>query len=104
MRAKDSDDAGIKSIFATTHAMLFFGTPHRGLFIEDVISMVDEESQPNRKRLVEEIERECGSITSDMERFINLAKDLKILSFYETLETPKVAKVRINAYPYMDKD
>jgi hypothetical protein len=93
--SQPNGDLGDQSLVKATYAVLFFGVPHRGLFIEDVISMVKEESQQQRIPLLEEINRASQLITSELESFINLAVDLKILSFYETGQTRKVIKVRI---------
>lgn len=97
MRARASDeDLAAQSLVRATYGVLFFGVPHRGLFIDDVINMVEAESQHQRIPLLKEINKTSEFITSELESFINLAARLKILSFYETAQTRQVMKVRAN--------
>ncbi|KAI9765188.1 MAG: hypothetical protein M1840_007781 [Geoglossum simile] len=79
---------GIRSIVQATYAVVFFGTPHRGLFNEDLISII----QTERENLLREINQTVNHITPELENFINLAAQLEILSFYETRQTRRIVK------------
>ncbi|EXJ76254.1 uncharacterized protein A1O5_00762 [Cladophialophora psammophila CBS 110553] len=84
------------SLVKSTHALLFFAVPHRGITLEDVAKMVEEESEPHRASLVQEIIELSDSITPGMESFINMTMDKNIVSFYETRLTKAVMKVSVN--------
>ncbi|OAP62382.1 hypothetical protein AYL99_04585 [Fonsecaea erecta] len=75
VRARDEDNG---SLVKSTHAFLFFGVPHRGISIDDVSKMVDEDSQPQRALLVQEVKVDSSHITPTMERFINMTVGKKI--------------------------
>ncbi|OQU98905.1 Ankyrin repeat-containing protein [Cladophialophora immunda] len=87
--AREKDDG---SLVKSTHAFLFFGVPHRGISLEDVAKMVDEDSQPQRALLVREIIQSSSGIDPIMESFINMTMGKKIVSFYETRMTRAVTR------------
>ena len=82
--------------------MLFFGTPHRGLIIDDIKQMVAEGNITNspssaeqhpRMRLLQQIEGESDLLKNQLVDFKNLIGDRKIVSFYETLQTKRLQLV-----------
>ncbi|KAI5841055.1 hypothetical protein DFP73DRAFT_516555 [Morchella snyderi] len=84
-----SNDAA-DDIFKSTYATAFFGTPHRGLFVDDILSMAHE-MEEERIELVQSIGG--GEVLRDeLETFIGLAPGLKILSFYEQMKTKRLKK------------
>ncbi|KAF2458876.1 hypothetical protein BDY21DRAFT_282753 [Lineolata rhizophorae] len=87
-------DAKICSIVKATYGMHFFGVPHNGIALDDVVDMVKDGSKPERVELVNEIINTAKSLTFPKENFKNMATNLKIVSFYETNMTKKVIKVR----------
>jgi hypothetical protein len=94
VEAKGKDrDIMCQSLVKATYALLFFGVPHRGIKLDDVVNMLEGESQAQGVSLVQEIIAASSEITIDVERFINLTMDMKIVSFYETGLTREVAKV-----------
>ncbi|KAF8242522.1 hypothetical protein K440DRAFT_565337, partial [Wilcoxina mikolae CBS 423.85] len=83
-------DSTARSMFNATKALMFFGTPHRGLPIDDILSMVDEEKHGERAELVRSIDRESGTLEASLQKFIGIAERFKIFSFYELKKSKKL--------------
>jgi hypothetical protein len=83
------------SIFTATQAVMFFGTPHRGLLTEDILSMVYGDEHMERAQLVESINRSSQDLQTQLEDFIAIAAAgrFKIFSFYETKKSRKLVRV-----------
>ncbi|KAK5656647.1 hypothetical protein OQA88_4627 [Cercophora sp. LCS_1] len=64
------------SLVTATRGILFFGVPHSGLFVEDVVSMVGE-GHP-RKQLVEKLSKSSDALRSQLRDFRNIARNFKI--------------------------
>lgn len=76
-------DAAAGDIFKSTFATAFFGTPHRGLFVDDILKMAGK-MEKERIELVRSI---CeDNLRDELKKFIRLAPGLKILSFYEQMK------------------
>ncbi|KAL7272191.1 hypothetical protein RUND412_005018 [Rhizina undulata] len=86
--------AGNQDLVASTCAVMFFGTPHRGILMNDVRKMLEEDNHNPRIGLLEEIENELN-LEPDLKEFIKLASagGFKVVSFYERLQTAEVVKV-----------
>ena len=74
------------------YGILFFGTPHKGMYIEPFLRMVG--NQPNRQ-LVRALAPGSQYLDQLSERFRSeyQLQDSKIITYYETSET-QVAEVR----------
>ncbi|KAL7270520.1 hypothetical protein RUND412_006774 [Rhizina undulata] len=76
---------------------MFFGTPHRGILLEDVRKMLENESGHPRIDLLKEIGNALN-LEPDLKKFINLAQGFKVVSFYERLQTAEIAKNSKNKF------
>jgi protein SERAC1 len=73
---------------------LFFGTPHKGLLIDDIKQMVTQEGDHPRAELLEQIRLQSDVLTHQLADFKNLIRDRKIVSFFETQKTRRLHLVR----------
>lgn len=80
------------ALFQSTRAAIFFGTPHRGLLVDDILAMVGEGSP--RVALVNSISSGSNVLKIELEKFFDCSASLRIVSFYETMQTRKLVKVR----------
>lgn len=95
MRAKESEPSSDQShIFPSTYATIFFGTPHRGLVVDDIRASLEEES--SRHALLDSIEKGAGLLEAELSRFIDYCSDIRIVNFYETGQTRKLVRVCID--------
>jgi hypothetical protein len=83
-------DASADDIFKSAFATAFFGTPHRGLLVDDILSMTNE-MEEERIDLVRSIGG-GDNLRDELENFISLAPGLKILSFYEQMKGKRLKK------------
>ncbi|KAL7268500.1 hypothetical protein RUND412_008873 [Rhizina undulata] len=89
---------GNSYLVAATCAVIFFGTPHRGISMEDVRKMLAHYDVHNpRIGLLDEIKNE-RNLEPDLENFFKLAEGFKVVSFYERIQTAEVAKNSENRY------
>ncbi|KAL7274139.1 hypothetical protein RUND412_002973 [Rhizina undulata] len=89
---------GNSYLVAATCAVLFFGTPHGGILMEDVSIMLEDQDVHNpRIKLLEEIKNK-SNLERDLNKFKRLAEGFKVVSFYERLQTAEVAKNSENIY------
>jgi hypothetical protein len=93
-----------KRIFDSTRAILFFGTPHQGLGVNELLSMVEDMSlaPQSRSNFVKQLKEGSNFLVTHKEEITNLwdpsstsHSDIKIVSFYETKKTATVKKVRV---------
>jgi hypothetical protein len=84
----ESDKANLKSIYG----MLFFGVPSQGMSIESLVPMV--ENQPNRFFL-ESLSKVTDGLRAQRQNFRQVFpfKDSRVISFYETKQSPTAQKV-----------
>ena len=71
-------------------AIVFMGAPHQGLEITSLVALV--KGQPT-EALVEELRAGSHTLEYLRDNFRHVAKDIEILSFYETLPTKTFAEV-----------
>lgn len=92
MKCKElsGSDASADDIFKSAFATAFFGTPHRGLLVDDILSMTNE-MEEERIDLVRSIGG-GDNLRDELENFISLAPGLKILSFYEQMKGKRLKK------------
>jgi hypothetical protein len=91
---RPAGDLWADSVFQATRASMFFGTPHRGLLTEDILSMMDMETHGERAKLVESIDKNNKDLEAHLRRFINITPRFRIFSFYELKKSKKLVKVR----------
>jgi hypothetical protein len=97
--ADDRDDPTVATLNKATYGLLFFGTPHKGLFIKDILGIIEGDNP--RRGLVEELREKSLSLQLQISDFRNLARDYKIVSFYETQQSRRLKWVnRLQAHSY----
>lgn len=72
---------------------MFFGTPHKGLVIDDIKKMVAGEDQHPRIELLHQIDHKSDILKYQLADFKNLMCDRRIVSFYETQQTRRLELV-----------
>lgn len=89
-----------EALFQHTRATLFFGTPHRGMLVDDILNMIGDRSQ--RLKLVESLTTGSEELRRELERFINysVSTDLKIVNFKEKDRSRKLKQVCRCARPW----
>ena len=86
------DESNGNEVLKALHGLVFIGVPHRGLKVEHLMAMV--ENQPNQK-LVEALEPESFHLQTLHESFVHAIKSArpKVYSWFETAESNTVIKV-----------
>lgn len=70
--------------------MLLFGTPHKGLVVDDIQKMVVGQDSHPRSALLEQIRSKSDLLAFQLDDFRNLIRDRKVVSFYEMGQTRKL--------------
>lgn len=85
-------------IYKSTCAALFFGTPHRGFDIENILTMVDQSNYKERADLVNFLRPDSEDLKKILREFLALdvLDRIKIVSFYEMMKSQQIVKVRSN--------
>ncbi|KAI5845839.1 hypothetical protein DFP73DRAFT_476894 [Morchella snyderi] len=81
------DDPAVYAIHQATRGVIFYGTPHRGFLVDDILGMLNPQENSERVKLVNSINKNSDLLHSELERFVDLAMQLRIVSFYERLQT-----------------
>lgn len=98
VQTDERDHATIAALHRATYGILFFGTPHKGLVIDDIQRMVAGEDYHPRTELLEQIKLKSDLLMYQLADFKNLIRDRKIISFYETQQTRRLELVRYLNY------
>jgi len=87
------NDIHYNDIVRSVRSMVFLATPHRGTNLADVLNKVLSACifALSPKQYIAEMKTNSPALQDINEQFRNLAKNLDIISFYETLETKTVA-------------
>ena len=72
--------------------ILFFAVPHRGVDIEDLISIIAADAHP-RTTLLQHIQVSSELLKVQLQDFINALDTIKIVSFYETEQSRRLIRV-----------
>ncbi|KAF8246653.1 hypothetical protein K440DRAFT_683829 [Wilcoxina mikolae CBS 423.85] len=95
---KSKNGSQYKHLFDSTRAIFFFGTPHQGLEVNELLSMVEDVSQgkkTSRSELVKQLREGSDFLDTQRDDITNLwgpTSNIQIFSFYETKKTPTVRK------------
>jgi len=86
-----------RQIFDSTCAIHFFGTPHQGLEIDELLSMIDDVShgQSSRSDFVKQLQEGANFLDTQRDDITSLwdqTSSIEIVSFYETKTTAVVKK------------
>jgi hypothetical protein len=87
------DHPAITSLHRATYGMLLFGTPHRGLMVNDIERMLAGQENHPRYHLLQQISNKSDILVHQLADFKNLIRDRKIVSFYETEQTRQLEYV-----------
>jgi hypothetical protein len=93
-QADNEDHPAIAALHKATYGILFFATPHKGLMIDDIQSMIAEIEKHPRNTLLQQINRQSDLLISQLTDFKDLIHDRKIVSFFETERTRRLEWVR----------
>jgi hypothetical protein len=94
VQTDERDDAIIAALYKATYGILFFGTPHQGLPVDNIQGIIAGEEQHPRTALLEQIKVKSDLLIYQRADFRNLIRDRKIISFYETQQTKGLQLVR----------
>lgn len=94
VQTDERDHATVAALLKATYGILFFGTPHKGLLIDDIQRMVAGEDQHPRMKLLEQIKQDSDLLINQLTDFKNLIRDRRIVSFYETQQTRRLQQVK----------
>lgn len=94
VQTDERDHATIAALPKATYGILFFGTPHKGLLINDIKHMVTGDDDHPRTELLEQIRAKSDLLMYQLADFKNHIRDWKIASFYETQQTRQLKFVR----------
>lgn len=94
-----STGLAFRSIFKATYATVFFGTPHRGFAVDDILGIIDKKTGSGRVALVESIRKNSAHLTIGLDSFLSFATRFKIISLYEQMMTQKPVEVGFRAWP-----
>ncbi|RDW85279.1 hypothetical protein BP6252_02869 [Coleophoma cylindrospora] len=92
VQTNESDHPTIAALYKATYGILFFGTPHKGLVVDDIRRMIQDAERHPRQSLLEEISTKSDLLSYQLADFKNLIRDRKIVSFYEMQQTRRLEK------------
>jgi hypothetical protein len=73
-------------------AFLFFGTPHKGLLVNEIRKMLVDPKHP-RHDLLGQLDSSNKFLGEQLGHFKNVLNERKVYSFYETKLTRELAQV-----------
>ncbi|PMD58736.1 uncharacterized protein K444DRAFT_415699 [Hyaloscypha bicolor E] len=89
-QADEEDHPAIATLHKATYGILFFATPHKGLVIDDIQTMLAGTENHPRNTLLQQINLKSDLLISQLGDFKNLIRDRKIVSFFETEQTQRL--------------
>ncbi|KAL6900028.1 hypothetical protein GGI43DRAFT_406131 [Trichoderma evansii] len=87
VQTNEDDHPTIATLHKATYGILLFGIPHKGLVVNDIESMLDNQDNHPRNALLQQIRVKSDLLENQLADFKNLVRDRKIVSFYETRQT-----------------
>ncbi|KAF2635275.1 hypothetical protein P280DRAFT_412043 [Massarina eburnea CBS 473.64] len=81
-----------RAFYNAMDAFFFFGTPHKGLSVQEILDMLVDPNHP-RVDLLGQIDSKNKFLGDQLRNFKNVLGDRKVTSFYETKLTRKLVKV-----------
>ncbi|KAA8904868.1 hypothetical protein FN846DRAFT_907600 [Sphaerosporella brunnea] len=79
--------APLDALLQATRGILFFGTPHRGMLVEDLVQALKKSGITEREGLLAEIQQNSKTLELQLGRFVDICDGFKIASFYELKPT-----------------
>lgn len=77
--------------FKATRGILFFAVPHRGMDVEDMIKAIKYGNTSERR--LDQISKDQSYWRQELDSFVDVIRDFKVASFYETALTRRLIKV-----------
>lgn len=90
---KDQQIGGL--ILKATCGILFFAVPHRGMDVQDMIAAIKYGQTSNKLRQISDEETYWRQ---ELESFVDIIKDCKVASFYETALTRRLIVASTSFY------
>lgn len=84
---KRGGNSAVDTLLLSMCGILFFGVPHRGALVGTMEKLLREEDHYQRLDLLDEIRRGSSVMKRDLDRFVDLAYDFNIYTFYAMNET-----------------
>lgn len=83
------------ALYKAARLALFFGTPHRGFNVDDILSMINKETGRDRRELVRSLEPGSQVLERGLIRFRDVANQskLEVATFYEMMKTRRPVQV-----------
>jgi hypothetical protein len=78
-------------LYNAIEAFIFFGTPHRGLIVDEIREMLANPNHP-RLDLLGQIDSSNHFLDDELRRFKNVLKERKVVSFYERRQTRQLVR------------
>jgi hypothetical protein len=91
----EEDHPAITSLHRATYGMILFAIPHKGLVMDDIQQMLAGDQSHPREQLLRQISSNSDTLIHQLADFKNLIRDRKVVSFYETEQTRRLALVRV---------
>ncbi|KAJ5712968.1 uncharacterized protein N7483_010149 [Penicillium malachiteum] len=91
IQTMEEDHPAITSLHRATYGMMLFAIPHKGLVIDDIQQMLASDGRHPRGQLLQQISSKSDLLIHQLADFKNLIRDRKVVSFYETEQTRRLA-------------
>ncbi|EKG20604.1 Actin-like protein [Macrophomina phaseolina MS6] len=92
-----SGNAQNNTVCNATYGMLFFGTPHKGISMDNIRKFIPETNHP-RHALLNQLQLNSEVLLDKLTLFKEILGDRRIMSFYEVDQTQQLAEVNSSAY------
>lgn len=85
----------VHSLYKAARLAIFFGTPHRGFNVDDILGMINRSTGADRIKLVESLQPGSRVLEVGLQNFREMANrtGLQVSTFYETMKTQRPVKV-----------
>ena len=92
VQTNKDDHPTIASLHSATYGMLMFGTPQKGILLDDIQQMISKNGIHLRSGLFD-LNRTFDLLANQLVDFKDLIRDRKVMSFYERRQTRRLEPV-----------
>ncbi|KAF2010868.1 hypothetical protein BU24DRAFT_496047 [Aaosphaeria arxii CBS 175.79] len=85
-RSNMDNNAALHAIYQATYSIFFFGTPHKGMGVDNFRRMMGKNDN-GRDALLDDIKKKSSVLEHLQDDFRNIIRERKIVSFYELNQT-----------------
>ena len=89
-----------RKTYRSVYGVLFFGAPHQGMEVEDIVDMATDLGAQERLHLVSVLEKGSEPLQQHLGSLTSLAGDFRIVSFYERILSRKLEKAEVGGLHY----